>query len=48
MKMIYETPALTNELLAENDVMTASTVSQVTEDKDNTYVDNYSFFGYTV
>ena len=37
------------ELLIEKDVMAASAFTpDETKDKDNTYVNNYSLFGYTV
>ncbi len=45
MKMIYETPKMDYELLAADDVMTASPFSpDETKDKDNTYVRSYSVF----
>ena len=49
MKIKYETPQMKYELLTEKDVMAASANSpDETKDKDNTYVDNYTLFGYTV
>ena len=48
MKMIYETPQMEYELLTKEDVMAASPLSpDATQDKDNTYVNNYSLFGYS-
>ena len=45
MKMIYETPKMDYELLAKEDIMTASEFSpDLTADKDNTYVRSYSVF----
>ena len=52
MKMIYEAPQLDSRLLNAQDVMTASnavTSSETTSaDKDNTYLENYGVFGYSV
>ncbi len=50
MKMIYETPQIKHELLTNDDVISASGFSPDTSlsDNNNTYVNNYSMFGYTI
>ena len=52
MKMIYEAPQLDSRLLNAQDVMTASDAVTSSEtssaDKDNTYMQNFGIFGYTI